>query len=309
MNDAKNEPVIEIAKSFIDDCNNFEIKNLDADKSCSENSPDITPCLDYIKDYLNSFEEEQNQNLIQTGNKDLDKLRIFEKGMFKLFCTEELNAPLTRMVNSFVNEAINNGKRVLIISPYPNVIVRNFLKAVERKNIKNCLSWFDDKKLYFYECMHDDNIIDLTEKLRARIIDLNIDVLYIPYLEVSLQNYCANLQISTLEHLYNFAFDMKISVVSTLSSFDYHECKTDDSLFYPQHKLDIPVLKKILPQEAMYITSFFGNVANFDNWSVWDYINDTPSTVNIHSLNDFYTFDSISINSKKINDKKYMNNT
>ncbi len=131
MNDAKNEPVIEIAKNFIDDCNNFEIKNLDSDKSCSENSPDITPCLDYIKDYLNSFEEEQNQNLIQTGNKDLDKLRIFEKGMFKLFCTDEFNVPLTRMVNSFVIEALNNGKRVLVISPDPNGIIRNFLKVVE----------------------------------------------------------------------------------------------------------------------------------------------------------------------------------
>lgn len=74
MNDTKNEPVIEFAKNFIEDCNNFEIKNLDADKSCSENSPDIIPCADFIKDYLSPFEEEQNQNLIQTGNKDLDKL-------------------------------------------------------------------------------------------------------------------------------------------------------------------------------------------------------------------------------------------
>ena len=33
MNDTKNEPVIEFAKNFIDDCNNFEIKNLDSAKS------------------------------------------------------------------------------------------------------------------------------------------------------------------------------------------------------------------------------------------------------------------------------------
>ncbi len=296
MNDAKNEPVIEFAKNFIDDCNNFEIKNLDADKSCSENSLDIITCADFIKDYLNSFEEEQNQNLIQTGNKDLDKLRIFEKEMFRLFCTDEFNMPLTRMVNSFVIEALNNNKRVLIISPYPNIIVCNFLKAVERKYPQSNLSWFDDKKLYLYECMPDDNIIDLTEKLRAKINDLNIDILYVPHLEDLLQNYCADLQISALNHLYNFAFDMKISVVSTLSSFDYHECKTDDSLFYPQHKLDIAVLKKILPQEAMYITSFSDDTASFENWSVWDNINDTPSKISVQSVEDFYNFNSISIN-------------
>ncbi len=260
MNDTKNEPIIEIAKSFIDDCNNFEIKNLDADKSCSENSPDIITSADFIKDYLNSFEEEQNQNFIQTGNKDLDKLCISKKGMFRLFCTDEYKTYLMRMVNSFVIEALNNAKRILVISPYPHVIVRNFLKAVERKYPQSNLSWFDNKKLYFCECMPDDNIINLTEKLISKINDLNIDVLYIPYLEDLLQNNCADLEI--LEHLYNFAFDMKISVVSTLSSFDYYVCKNDDSLFYTQHKLDIAVLKKILPPETLCITSFSNNITS-----------------------------------------------
>ena len=294
MNDTKNEPVIEFAKNFIDDCSSFEIKNLDSAESKQNNSPDISLFSNFVKECLNPIEEEQNQNLIKTGNKDLDELCIFEKGMFKLFCTDEFNVPLARMVNSFVIEAVAGDKRVLIISPYPNVIVRNFLKAVERKYPQSNLSWFDDKKLYFCECMPDDNIIDLTEKLRSKINDLNIDVLYVPYLEDLLQNYCADLQTSTLEHLYNFAFDMKISVVSTLSSFDYHECKTDDSLFYPQHKLDITVLKKILPPEALYTTSFSNNIASFDNWSIWDNINDTPSKTSVQSVDDFYDFNSIS---------------
>ena len=216
MND-KNEPVIEIAKDFLSDCSNFEIKNLDSAKSEQNNSPDISLFSEFVKEYLNPIEEEQNQNLIKTGNNDLDELCIFEKDMFKLFCTDEFNVPLARMVNSFVIEAVAGGKRVLIISPYPNIIVRNFLKAIVRKDYQNNLSWFDDKKLYFYECMPDDNIIDLTEKLRARIIDLNIDVLYIPYLEDLLQNYCTKLPIDALKYFYNFAFDKKISIVSTLA--------------------------------------------------------------------------------------------
>lgn len=295
MKDTKNEPVIEFAKSFIDDCNNFEIKNLDSAKSEQNNLSDISLFSDFVKEYLNPIEEEQNQNLIKTGNKDLDELCIFEKGMFKLFCTDEFNVPLARMVNSFVIEAVAGGKRVLIISPYHNVVVRNFLKAIVRKDYKNNISWFDDKKLYFYECMPDDNIIDLTEKLRARIIDLNIDILYIPHLEDLLQNYCADLQISTLKHLYNFAFYTNICIVSILASFDYHGWKNETSLFYQQHKLDIAVLEKNLPAEAMYITSFANNIASFDNWSVWDNINDTPSKVSVQSFDDFYTFDSISI--------------
>lgn len=301
MNDTKNEPVIEFAKNFIDDCSNFEIKNLDFAKSEQNNSPDISLFSNFVKEYLNPIEEEQNQNLIKTGNKDLDELCIFEKGMFKLFCTDEFNVPLARMVNSFVIEAVTGGKRVLIISPYPNIIVRNFLKAIVRKDYQNNLFWFDDKKLYFYECMPDDNIIDLTEKLRARIIDLNIDVLYIPYFKDLLQNYFADLQISTLEHLYNFAFDTNICIVSTLASFDYYGWKNEYPLFYPQHKLDITVLKKNLPSEAMYITSFANNVASFDDWSVWDSINDTPSKVSVQSFDDFYTFDSVKMNVKEFN--------
>lgn len=304
MNDTKNKPVIEFAKNFIDDCSNFEIKNLDSAESEQNNSSDISLFSDFVKEYLNPIEEEQNQNLIKTGNKDLDELCIFEKDMFKLFCTAEFNVPLARMVNSFVIEAVTGGKRVLIISPYPNIIVRNFLKAVEQKNHRNNNSWFDDKKLYFYECMPDDNIIDLMEKLRAKIIDLNIDIIYIPYLEDLLQNYCTKLQIDALKYFYNFAFDKKISIVSTLSSFDYYECKNDDALFYPQHKLDVPVLKKILPPEALYITSFANNIASFDNWSVWDNINDTPSKVSVQSFDDSYTFDSVKINDKEFNNSK-----
>lgn len=295
MKDTKNEPVIEFAKNFIDDCSNFEIKNLDSAESKQNNSPDISFFSDVVKEYLNPIEEEQNQNLIKTGSKDLDELCIFEKGMFKLFCTDEFNVPLARMVNSFVIEAVAGGKRVLIISPYLYVIVRNFLKAVVRKDYKNNISWFDDKKLYFYECMSDDNLIDLAEKLRAKIIDLNIDIIYIPYLEDLLQNYCTKLQIDALKYFYNFAFDKKISIVSTLASLDYYGWKNETPLFYPQHKLDVPVLKKNLPPEAMYITSFANNIASFDDWSVWDNINDTPSKVSVQSFDDFYTFDSISI--------------
>lgn len=300
MND-KNEPVIEIAKDFLSDCNNFEIKNLDSAKSEQNNSPDISLFSEFVKEYLNPIEEEQNQNLIKTGNKDLDELCIFEKDMFKLFCTDEFNVPLARMVNSFVIEAVAGGNRVLIISPYPNIIVRNFLKAIVRKDYQNNLSWFDDKKLYFCECMPDDNVIDLTEKLRARIIDLNIDILYIPYLEDLLQNYCTKLPIDALKYFYNFAFDKKISIVSTLASLDYYGWKNEYPLFYPQHKLDIAVLEKSLPPEALYITSFANNVASFDDWSVWDSINDTPSKVSLQSFDDFYTFDSVKMNVKGFN--------
>ena len=176
MNRSKNDHIIEMAKKFIDNCNSFEIKDLDADKQYLNNLPAITPFTDRIKEYLNPFEEEKNQNLTKTSSNDLDELCIFEKDMFKLFCTDEFNTYLIRMVNSFVIEAVNGGKRVLIISPFSNAIVRNFLKAVGRKDHQNNLFWFDDKKLYFCECMPDDNIIASQIKDSAAVRDKPISL-------------------------------------------------------------------------------------------------------------------------------------
>ena len=47
----KNDHIIEMAKKFIDNCNSFEIKDLDADKQYLNNLPVITPFTDRIKEY------------------------------------------------------------------------------------------------------------------------------------------------------------------------------------------------------------------------------------------------------------------
>ena len=85
-----------------------------------------------------------------------------------------------------------------------------------------------------------------------------------------------------------------------MASFDYHGWKNETPLFYPQHKLDVSVLKENLPPETLYIVSFSNNIASFDNWSVWDSINDTSSKVSVQSIDDFYTFDSVKMNDKGI---------
>ena len=112
--------------------------------------------------------------------------------------------------------------------------------------------------------MPDDNIIAFTEDIKSKILDLNIDIVYIPYLEALLKKYSPKLQIEVLKYFYDFAFDKKICIVSTLSSFS-------------------------------------NNTASFENWSVWNYINDTPSRVSVQSLDNFYTFDSIKINDEEFN--------
>lgn len=304
MKDTKNEPITELAKKFIDNCNNFEIKDLDFAESKQNNSPDISLFSDFIKEYLNPIEKEQNQNLIKTGNKDLDELCVFEKGMFKLFCTDEFNAHLTRMVNSFIIEAINNGKRVLIVSPFIDVLFDDLVISAERRYKQSYFNWYDDKKLYFSKHSPNDNIIEFIEKINSKISELNIDILYLPYLENIIRNYGGKLQIDTLKYFYNFAFEKKICVVSTLTPYDCFDEKTEDSLFHLQCKLDICLLKQRLPQEALYITSFSKEVASFEDWDIWDTDYDTPSTTFVKSSDDFYTFDSI-INSFYSNDSPF----
>lgn len=304
MKDTKNEPITELAKKFIDNCNNFEIKDLDFAESKQNNSPNISLFSDFIKEYLNPIEKEQNQNLIKTGNKDLDELCIFEKGMFKLFCSDEFNVPLTRMVNSFIIEAINNGKRVLIISPFIDALFDDLVISAERRYKQSYFNWYDDKKLYFSKHSPNDNIIEFIEKINSKISELNIDILYLPYLESTIRNYDGKLQIDTLKYFYNFAFEKEISVVSTLTPYDCFDEKTEASLFHLQCKLDVCLLKQRLPQEALYIISFSKEVASFEDWGIWDTDYDTPSTTFVKSSDDFYTFDSI-INSFYSNDSPF----
>ena len=292
----KNEPVMEIANQFMNDCNNFEIRDLDNNRGRVDDLPEIELCSNYIKAHIKGEKNQFKKHIIETGNEKIDEIGFLEKGSFKLFYTKDENLQVQRITNNIILEAVGNSKRVMSLSTCLSFAVGQYQSTMMRKlGEEDVADWFDDKKLYFYECVSDDNLIDLAEKLRARIIDLNIDVLYIPHLEDLLQNYCADLQISTLKHLYNFAFDTNICIVSTLASLDYYGWKNETRLFYPQHKLDIKVLKKNLPPEALYITSFANNIASFDNWSVWDNINDTPSKVSVQSFDDFYTFDSISI--------------
>ena len=304
MKDTKNEPITELAKKFIDNCSNFEIKDLDFAESKQNNSPDISLFSDFIKEYLNPIEKEQNQNIIKTGNKDLDELCVFEKGMFKLFCSDEFNVPITRMVNSFIIEAINNGKRVLIVSPFIDVLFNDLVISAERRYKQSYFNWYDDKKLYFCKHSPNDNIIELIEKIKSKISELNIDILYLPYLESIIRNYGVELQIDTLKYFYNFAFEKKICVVSTLTPYDCFDEKTEASLFHLQCKLDVCLLKQRLPQEALYITSFSKEVASFEDWDIWDTDYDTPSTTFVKSSDDFYTFDSI-INSFYSNDSPF----
>ena len=294
MNPSKNESIIELAKKFIGNCDNFEIKDLDADKLCLNNSPAITLCADYIKERFDLFANEQEEHLIETGNNDLDSLCLFKKGMFRLFCTDEINTHLTRMVNSFIIEAISNGKRVLIISPFIDTLFDDLVLSVKKRYKQSYSNWYDDKKLYFCEYSPNDNIIELIEKIKSKIFELNIDILYIPYLESIIQNNNAELQTDALKYLYNFAFEKKISVISTMTSHDCFDGKSYTSLLHLQCKLNICLLKQRLLQEALYITSFSKYIASFENWDIWDTDYDVPSTTFIKSSDDFYTFDSIS---------------
>ena len=294
MNPSKNESIIELAKNFIGNCDNFEIKDLDADKQCLNNSPAITLCADYIKERFDLFTNEQEEHLIETGNNDLDSLCLFKKGMFRLFCTDEINTHLTRMVNSFIIEAINNGKRVLIISPFIDTLFDDLVLSAQKRYKQSYSNWYDDKKLYFCKYSPNDNIIELIEKIKSKIAELNIDILCLPYLESIIRNYGVELQIDTLKYLYNFAFEKEISVVSTITSYDRFDGKSDTSLLHLQCKLDVTLLKQQLPQEALYITSFSKEVASFETWDIWDTDYDVPSTTFIKSSDDFYTFDSIS---------------
>ncbi len=135
MNRSKNDHIIEMAKKFIDNCNSFEIKDLDADKQYLNNLPAITPFTDRIKEYLNPFEEEQNQNLTKTSSNKL-KVIAFGKNSYSL-------AKEFFQYND--DETVSKLNIQLVQLPHPSSRLSNiYRKYIVKGIMKDLLS--DDKK-------------------------------------------------------------------------------------------------------------------------------------------------------------------
>ena len=288
----KNEPVMEIANKFVNDCDNFEIKNLDNNRGRVDDLPEIELCSDYIKAHIKGEKDQFKKHIIETGNEKLDEIGFLEKGSFKLFYTKDENLQVQRITNNIILEAVGNSKRVMSLSTCLSFAVGQYQSTMMRKlGEEDVADWFDDKPLFICEYYETDDVMAIIQEIDTKIDALGIEVLYLPNLEYSLINCPADLQLDTLSFLYDLAFDKQICVVATLSPF-YEQ--GDKGVFYTMQRIDEEAFKSILPMESNHnVISDDNKLVTIECWDYWDFAVDAPRTVMFKSNDEFYTFSSI----------------
>ena len=289
----KRKPITEIANQFMNDCDNFEIKNLDTQKVQIDELPEIELCSDYIKSHALGEEEQNKKHVIETGNKMLDEIGFLEKGMVKLFYTNNEDLEVQRVTNNIILEAVGNGKRVLSLSTYLSFAVGQYQSTMMRKLGKEDVTdWFESKPLFICEHYETDNVMAIIQEIDTKIDALGIEVLYLPNLEYSLINCPAKLQLDILDYLKELAFDKQICIMATISP--YSISLENKGIFYTQHKIDGESFKRILSCESIHnVVSTDNKTVTIESWDYWNYYADAPKTVMIRSTDGFYTFDSI----------------
>lgn len=297
----KNEPVMEIANQLMNDCDNFEIKNLDNNRGRVDDLPEIELCSDYIKAHIKGEKDQFKKHIIETGNEKLDEIGFLEKGSFKLFYTKDENLQVQRITNNIILEAVGNSKRVMSLSTYLSFAVGQYQSTMMRKLGKEDVAdWFDNKPLFICEYYEKDDIMAIIQEIDIKIDALGIEVLYLPNLEYSLINCPAELQLDILSYLKDLAFDKQICIIATLSPF-YEQ--GDKGVFYTVQKIDEEVFKSILPMESKHNVVLSGNAYIYiECWDYWDYSVDAPKTIQIESSDEFYTFETIRSYTYGVND-------
>lgn len=297
----ENEPVMEIANKFMNDCDNFEIKNLDNNKGRVDDLPEIELCSDYIKVHIKEEKDRFKKHIIETGNEKIDEIGFLEKGRFKLFYTKDEDLQVQRITNNIILEAVGNNKRVMSLSTYLSFAVGEYQSTMMRKLGKEDVAdWFDNKPLFICEYYETDDVMAIIQEIDMKIDALGIEVLYLPNLEYSLIHCPAELQLDILSFLKDLAFDKQICIIATLSPF-YEQ--GDKGVFYTVQKIDEEVFNSILPMESKHNVVLSGNAYIYiECWDYWDYSVDAPKTIQIESSDEFYTFETIRSYTYGVND-------
>lgn len=288
----KNEPVMEIANQFMNDCDNFEIRNLDNNRGRVDDLPEIELCSDYIKSHIQGAEDQFKKHIIETGDEKLDEIGFLEKGYFKLFYTDNEDLQVQRITNNIILEAVGNSKRVMSLSTILSFAVGQYQSTMMRKLGKEDFAdWFDNKPLFICEYYETDDVMAIIQEIDTKIDALGIEVLYLPNLEYSLINCPADLQLDILSYLKELAFEKQICIVATLAPFFE---QGDKGVFYTVQRIDEEAFKGILPRESIHnVIVSDKQLATIECWDYWDYAVDAPRTVMFKSADEFYTLSSI----------------
>lgn len=158
MQEKGDEPVVKLAKNFIENCKDFEIRELpqkeqtesaDAPKTEQPDNLRVVQYDEYVKTRTSHrfLGEEKYLEIEQ-----LDETDILEKGGLKIFYNEKMDLKVEWATTSIMLQSLYIGEHVLSLSPVSKFDIGRYCSTIKEKwGEGNVASWFKNKPLYICE--------------------------------------------------------------------------------------------------------------------------------------------------------------
>lgn len=257
MQEKGDEPVVKLAKDFIENCKDFEIRELpqkEQAKSADEpktEQPDNLRVVQY-----DEYVKTRTSHRFLGGEKyleieQLDETDILEKGGLKIFYNEEMDLKVEWATTSIMLQSLYIGEHVLSLSPVSKFDIGQYCSTIKEKwGEGNVAFWFKNKPLYVCEYVENEGLMTCIDQLTPKIEALQITLLYLPKLECALANCSDQEQMQILKSLNDFAFKNHICILAALQPYRDARCGSNvfNSMCYVQHE----ILARAVPNRAIY---------------------------------------------------------
>lgn len=255
------EPVVKLAKDFIENCKDFEVRELpqkEQAKSADEpktEQPDNLRVVQY-----DEYVKTRTSHRFLGGEKyleieQLDETDILEKGGLKIFYNEEMDLKVEWATTSIMLQSLYIGEHVLSLSPVSKFDIGQYCSTIKEKwGEGNVASWFKNKPLYVCEYVENEGLMTCIDQLAPKIEALQITLLYLPKFECALANCSDQEQMQILKSLNDFAYKNHICILAALQPYRDapYGFNVFNSMRYVQHK----ILEKAVPNRAIYFVGY-----------------------------------------------------
>lgn len=238
------EEMIKVAEKLINNCDTFEIRNLDVNSR--DDSPKIIHCSDYIKEKQSELKGGVPE--LKTGITELDEVEFIKCGKITAVFTNQIGYLDQQCVNNFCNkvivESVKNDLRVLCLFSQETDQGEIFKETFATLDYDSKGNSFSNKPLFVTECSEYEPLANtncygergILQKLEKKIKALKINVLYIPEIENFLFQYRNEEQIKILHYLSTLAQSLNISVFFSL--FASVQYQSNEEMFFNVRKID-----------------------------------------------------------------------
>ena len=154
------EEMIKVAEKLINNCDTFEIRNLDVNSR--DDSPKIVHCSDYTKEKQSKLKGITLE--LKTGIKELDEAEFIKSGKITAIFTNHTGYLDQQSLNNFCNkvivESVKNDLRVLCLFSQETDQGEIFKEAFASLDCDSKDNSFSNKPLFVTDCSEYEPLVN-----------------------------------------------------------------------------------------------------------------------------------------------------